>query len=501
MSRFLLLFLFLIWMAWRSESETPAPPASIDLILFFGMYGLLVVMLGLWGRLLAMRVRANSLRRGLRYFNRVIFGAQLFIPVWLAVGVFFLGWGSTVQLLLGNVSHWPVQLPGTIIGTLPALLAWMGLWWAQYPADRALREQNLLVRIDQDLPIFTTPPLRKFAAQNFRLQILFTSVPILLILLAHDVLMLFLWRVLRVNVEGSLVEGMVTFASAIAVFVISPAVLWRILGAYPMPPSPLRDRLQAMCRSHRLTFRNILLWPTHNRIANALVMGVAPRFRYVLMSDLLLSEMTDEQIEAVFAHELGHVVHRHMIWYLVFMKVLILVLTVVAFVIEATQRHWLTIPAWMPVDLMMPLIGFAGFLICFGFISRRFERQADVFAARTLEREFAPDHPTHVGPLGANLFASALERVALINNMPIGSRRRFEGRLGQRIGWMLEFVGDLTNNWLHGSIATRMQALQNMSTDPSHTHRFDRRMARLYVALLVALVVSGPLTWVARSLI
>jgi STE24 endopeptidase len=374
----------------------------------------------------------------------------------------------------------------------------MGLWWAQYPADRALREQNLLIRIDQDLPIYTTPPLRKFAAQNFRLQILFTSVPILLILLAHDVIMLVLWQVFRVNVEGSAVEGLVTFASAISVFVVSPVVLWRILGAHPMPASPLRDRLEAMSKAHRLKFRDVLLWPTHNRIANALVMGVAPRFRYVLMSDLLLSEMTDEQIEAVFAHELGHVVHRHMIWYLVFMKVLILALAVVALTLEAAQRHWFVLPAWMPLDLIMSLIGFGGFLLCFGFVSRRFERQADVFAARTLERELAPDHSKTVGPLGASIFASALERVALINNMPIGSRRRFEGRLGQRIGWVLEFVGDLTNNWLHGSIATRMHALQRMSTDPVHTHRFDRRMARLYVGLLVALFVSAAVAWAIK---
>jgi hypothetical protein len=40
-----------------------------------------------------------------------------------------------------------------------------------------------------------------------------------------------------------------------------------------------------------------------------------------------------------------------------------------------------------------------------------------------------------------------------------------------------------------------MTALQRMSSDPSHTHRFDRRMARLYVTLLVALVVSAAIAW------
>ena len=34
--------------------------------------------------------------------------------------------------------------------------------------------------------------------------------------------------------------------------------------------------------------------------------------------------MTDEQIEAVFAHEVGHIVHRHMMWYLVLIVLLML---------------------------------------------------------------------------------------------------------------------------------------------------------------------------------
>jgi STE24 endopeptidase len=528
-SRFLLLLLFLIWMAWRSEAAEPQPHGLGDLVCFFAMYGLLVAVLAAWSRLLARRIATRGFRRGMRYFGKVQFAAQLFIPTWLAVGTFFLGWGPLVQSMLGPVAHWPVQVPGALIGTLPALLTWMGLWWAQYPADRAIREQGLLVRIENDLPVTTSPSLGDSFRQNFRLQILFTAAPIVLILALHDVLMVALSRGLRIDAEGSAIEGIVTLFSALTVFITSPILLARILGARPLPHSELRDRLAAMAGIYRLKFRNILLWPTHNRIANALVMGVVPRFRYVLLSDLMLEEMSDEQIEAVFAHELGHVVHRHMIWYLVFMKVLILVLAVIAFGIQAVQRHWVTLPAWVPAELLMTLIGFGAFLLAFGYISRRFERQADVFAARTLELHFAPPTPqpalvtspigtelataaqsaanvpvvlkhaaTHVGPLGAAVFASALERVALINNMPMGSRRPFEGGLRQRLGWFVEQFADLANNWLHGSISSRMRALQQMSADPAHTRRFDKRMARLYVTLLVALLASAATAWCVR---
>ena len=247
----------------------------------------MIITLGLWSRLLARRVGSSTLRQSLRYFNRVMFGAQIFVPVWFATGVFGLDWGDVVHRLIGPLRDWPVQLPGAVIGTIPALLAWMGLWWSQYPADRALREQNLLSRLDQDLAVYTSPPFKHYARQNFRLQILFSAIPILMILALHDLAMIVLWKGFKLNIQGSAIEGIVTLSSAITVFVVVPVILYRILGARSLPQSALRGRMEAMCRQHNLTFRDILLWPTHNRVANALVMGVAPRFRYVLLSDLL----------------------------------------------------------------------------------------------------------------------------------------------------------------------------------------------------------------------
>lgn len=514
MSRFLLLLLFLIWMAWRAEAAAPTAVQTVDLALFFGLYLFLIGMLGMWSRLLARRLQLIRLERAIRYFNRIMFAARTFVPVWFGVGVFSLGWGRAVQGMLGPVADWPVQLPGAVIGVLPPILAWVGLWWAQYPADHALRERRLMLDFDDGHAMYRPPRLRSYLGSQLRLQVLFTAVPILLILLLHDVVMLVLWRGFDVNVEGSAAEGFVTFASALAVFVVVPEVLVRVLPTLVLPPSPLRDRMEAMCRAYRLKFRDILIWRTDSRIANALVMGVAPRFRYILLSDLLLQEMSDEQIEAVFAHELGHVVHRHMIWYLVFLKVLILILALVAVILD-TQQHRLNLPQWMPPNLVMTLFGFSGFVIAFGFVSRRFERQADVFAARTLQRHLAPlmparvaapatlpvvaAGPSHVGPLGANLFASALERVAVINNMPLGPRGRWEGGPLRRLGYVLEALGDAANNWLHGSISQRMRTLHRMSSDPRHTHRFDRRMARLYVTLVLALVVSGALAWMVDA--
>jgi STE24 endopeptidase len=205
-------------------------------------------------------------------------------------------------------------------------------------------------------------------------------------------------------------------------------------------------------------------------MGNAAVMGVIPFVRYILLSDLLLQTMTDEQIEAVFAHELGHVVHRHLTWSGVFVAVLLLAMTGPgSWVGDHLGSH---IPSWM-ADVLPTVEMLAGMLILFGVITRFFERQADVYAARTMEWNKAPelgntpaDHV--VGEHGAKLFGSALHRVAVINNIPISSR-----------------------NLTHGSIADRIQYLRELSMDPSRTGRFDRFMMGLYVTLISVLVICG----------
>jgi STE24 endopeptidase len=127
-------------------------------------------------------------------------------------------------------------------------------------------------------------------------------------------------------------------------------------------------------------------------------------------------------------------------------------------------------------EAIMMGVGVAVFLWAFGFVSRRFERQADVFAARVMEREGGSGEGGsggrgRVGKHGATLFASALERVAVVNNIPVGA-------------W----------SWCHGSIGTRMKFLEGMSGDAERTPRFDRGMRWLYWGLVAALVGAGVWT-------
>ena len=85
-----------------------------------------------------------------------------------------------------------------------------------------------------------------------------------------------------------------------------PYLLRLILGLRPLPPGPVRDHLTAT--AHRLKFRftDILVWNTRDTQANALVSGMSSFLRYIVLTDRLLNELTIDEIEAVFGHEVGH---------------------------------------------------------------------------------------------------------------------------------------------------------------------------------------------------
>jgi STE24 endopeptidase len=550
MSRFLPLVIFVLWMA----SPTAPPPVYeshglpinsliLGLVCYLGFYALLIGVMGLWSRHVARRVHYGDIQHRLRRFNFVMYIARLMVPAWFGVGIFLLGWKQLVNI---GFTHTPIanldmDVPGLLVGSLPAFLAWMGLWWSQYPADYALREQNLLIQLNDSLPVHAPPNFWVYFSVNFRLQILFTVAPVLALMLLRDILGIALPPVFHhipwLRDQQSLIEACISIPSAVTILLLGPELLRRVLDTEPMPDSPLRRRLQEVCRQNNVGFRDVLIWHTRHQMGNAAVMGFIARFRYFLLSDLLLETMSDEQIEAVFAHEIGHIMHRHLIWLMALVAGIMLAFSgpgaMLADSLDQLHHH-----IWFPETLELILLTAGGlglFALVFGYVSRKLERQADVFAARILQKEHdalvsqavqeanraagrtgdaanttispaiisipnigtgeivpggttgavatavfpriaeAPLPPeggkTYVGRYGAHIFCSALERVATVNNIPIAAR-----------------------SWCHGSIAKRIGFLKALGRDPSRTRRFDRFMSRLYLTLILLLCICGAWT-------
>jgi Zn-dependent protease with chaperone function len=281
------------------------------------------------------------------------------------------------------------------------------------------------------------------------------------------------------------VAGCLMLAS---IFIGLPWLLRLVLGLRSLPDGPLRQRLLEAGR--RLHFRcsDILMWNTRGVIANAMVVGVVPFLRYVLLTDRLLAELTPEEVEAVFGHEVGHVKHHHMVYYLSFLLgSLLVVFNVLGLTVDALDLN-IDAPSYLAA---LPFVGLLGayIFVVFGFLSRRCERQADIYGCRAVScaRGDCAGHdpelvPVAAGkglcPTGIRTFIEALEKVACLNGI---SR--------DRPGWL--------QSWQHSTIARRVEFLQRVLVDPSVEARFQRTVRLVKWSLL--LVLGGVLLLLVLS--
>jgi STE24 endopeptidase len=201
---------------------------------------------------------------------------------------------------------------------------------------------------------------------------------------------------------------------------VSAGVLWTVVSAsvtlwaptlaaplvwpsVPLSRPTLAERLQGVARRAGLRALDIHEWrlDLEERRANALLVGVGPR-RRVLLSTALLADYSEDEIEVIVAHELGHVVYRHLWWDLLMdTATKLIALATVAWVL---QVGWTWLGLAGPSDVAgLPAALLAGGLVSLALaplpraLSRLEERQADRYALQLTHR---PD-----------AFVSALKRL------------------------------------------------------------------------------------------
>lgn len=477
MSRIELIIPLVLWAAWCKDMQEPAVAWPIGLAILIAGLALLVMLMRAWA---TVALRRSDLHHTapLRRFQAARFPSHMFVLVMQASALFVLGWGNVVL----KIFPWPQYTPAILLSMLPVLVSWIGLAWARFPVDQALRESDALRRAEIGEPVFNAPTLGQYLWQYIRLNILVMLLPSCLILLVRDAVAIIMIKSGRQVTDT---WEMIGWAISIAgILLLGGELFRRILPTQPMPETwAIRDRLLAFSKRINLRYRELLLWNTHHQMANAMVAGLIPQLRYVMMSDLLIARLSDDQIEAVFAHEAGHFVHRHMSWYIVFMITFMLafswLLTLIVYLFPQLQSHEAA------VELAGGGLFVVLFFVLFGMLSRSFERQADVFGARSLSSTEGHPLQSGVNDRGAGVFSSALENVGELNHMPVQSMTIRHGNVIKRL--YLAFA-DHVNNWLHGSIPSRVHYLLTLPRNPDKLKRFDRHMLVVRLILLSTLV-------------
>lgn len=352
-----------------------------------------------------------------------------------------LGWARLVRF---NAALADTILIDDCLILAAAIVPWLLSLWGAYEVDRALTGSTVWGGAHDALPT-----LSKYIRLHARQQLGLVLAPLLAMLAVQDMARRFAPEWL----EGprAWLLFLAPLAALLAAFPLLLQLLWK---TEPLPAGPLRQRLVALGQRTGFQPREILIWHTEQRVVNAAVSGILPGLRYVLLSDGLLASLSDEDVEAIYAHEIGHVQCRH--------------LTLRALAMLAPLGLWLVVQplltdvstnvlAWLasrgidpePLTGVAVALGVAAYVgLVFGRYSRRLEYQADLFACRSLATAGTCE------PSGELRFTRAMERLA-------------------RAGG----IDPTQGSWQHDSIARRVDLVARAAANPAWTAKFERRLA------------------------
>ncbi len=452
-----------------------ALPAAWILTLSVAPIALLWLLLCAWvGRC----ARAMDRHGSVRAIRRAEDGAGVFrwaVFLTHAWNVFGLGTLDLVRGVIGDL-----VLADELAVLLVPIASIGAMHWAMYPIERRVREAVLFRRLDEGRPIHPFPERWRYTWAAFRQSVLFMGLPLLLIMgwgeLSDAVLI-----AAGVDPEGGL--GTLTqMAGVIGVLALSPPIMRRMWDTVPLGHGPLREHLHELCARHGVRVRSILVWRTGGSIVNAAVLGLLARLRYIILTDGLIELLEDREVEAVAAHEIGHVRRRHVLWLGIAALGSVLIVSAPVGLVAELLLMLTPLGTFGLTETLVSggamLVIFAGVIVLLGIVSRRFEWQADAFAAQHLSGMTRDRMDVTIQEDASATMASALDRVARLNGIDPG-----------------KFT------WRHGSIRERQRRLMRLAGQDAGRLGADRQARLVKILSLVALGAGGVALAVEAALL
>ncbi len=267
-------------------------------------------------------------------------------------------------------------------------------------------------------------------------------------------------------------EGQLIFFSCFlaALVVVGPSLIKAFWQCRPLREGPTRKRIEAICRKSKVGYNDILEWRIfEGKVLTAGVMGLIKRFRYILVTEGLARILNDEEMDAVMAHEIGHVKKKHLVFYLIFfLGFIVLSYAVFDLLLYAILYSNLAFPivkgpkaesfalTSILFTVAMAVTMLVYFRYIFGYFMRNCERQADLYAFELLGTSHG--------------LVSSLEKIAT-----------FSGQARDR------------PNWHHFSIRQRIDFLKKCETDSRWITRHNRKLQRSVLVFIAGLLCMGYL--------
>ncbi len=175
--------------------------------------------------------------------------------------------------------------------------------------------------------------------------------------------------------------------------VLAPVLIMPLFNKFtPLPEGALRERLLALGQRTGFQAKSIQVMDgsKRSRHSNAFFTGFG-RFRKIVLFDTLIQQLAEPELEAVLAHEIGHYKKKHipkmLLWSAASSLVAFYLISVVA------KQAWFYRGFGFETGSIVPallLFGLLAGVVTFWFSplahwwSRRYEYQADAYAAQTM---------------------------------------------------------------------------------------------------------------------
>ena len=451
-----IVYFIIILLIFHIDIDYPSDPPETSLSYTLGMVflgWLAFVAYCRWGvqRLLG-RVREDGKNDGrlTGEYQGLVFRTSILAILFFAVDVHVFSLKAWLRIIPG-LEYFSV-LEG-VLGISTFFLYLFTIWYISHPAYEVIFQDKI--------------SRRSFVLSHFRLNmpILF---PWLLLTFSFDLLAFTPWGGPE-SLLNSPIGRFVFFAVfLIILMVFLPELIRYWWGCRPFASSERIRDLKEFLQEKGLQYRDILRWPIfEGRLMTAGIMGIVPRYRYILITDKLMGILSQEELKAVAAHEMGHAKHRHLLYYIVFIlgymilsfglfDIFVYFFAAQPFIVELAERAEDSSRSLFQLLVSLPILLsiFVYFRYVIGFFMRNFERQADLHSALTMET------PRPV--------ISSLEKIALLS----GKSRALP-------------------SWHHFSIKERVDYLWRFLSEPGLVRRHNRFVRTSFVLYLICIIGLG----------
>ncbi|MBW2247873.1 MAG: M48 family metalloprotease [Deltaproteobacteria bacterium] len=222
-----------------------------------------------------------------------------------------------------------------------------------------------------------------------------------------------------------------------AIAIAGPAIIQKFWRCKPLETGYYRQRIENLCRKAGIEYAEILYWPM--------------------------------EVDAVIAHEIGHVKKKHLVFYLVFFLGYMLISfatfdLLVYFIIFTEPIYSLishtgldqTTVTSSIFSFIIIIFFLIYFRFIFGYFMRNFERQADTYVY--------------------TLFDSALPLISCFQKIAATSGEPYD-----------------KPNWHHFSIKKRIEYLRKCETDRAWVTRQDNKIIKSIAVYLVGILLIGAI--------